>query len=68
MSTKRSPMRRDHGVRRCPRPSSGRDDNDTSLPGQRLAAIGADVAHLAAVVNFANGGQHPATGVRGPPT
>ena len=55
--------RRDHGVRRIPCRGDGGDDHDAAGPGQRLAAIGADVAFPAAVIDFADRGQHAGAGV-----
>jgi hypothetical protein len=44
---------RDHGVRAVPRRGARADHHKAALPCEGFAAVGADVALVAAVVNFA---------------
>ena len=54
---------RDHRVRRIPCGGDGGDDHDAAGPGQRLAAIGPDVAFPAPVIDFPDRGQDAGAGV-----
>ena len=51
---------RNHAVRGIPSGRDGANDSEPSFPGERLAAIGADVALPAAVIDFSYGRQHRA--------
>ena len=48
----------DNGMRGIPGGGDGADNDDAPDPGQGLAAIGADIAFPAAVIDFPNGGEH----------